>query len=85
MTIEFSPGETKQLNVSLTPIPVAPASLQGQVTDAATGQPIAGVLVEIVGLGSVTTLADGTYGIIGIPPGTYTVRFSHPDYETVEY
>lgn len=85
MTIHFSEGETKELNVALTPIPLVPASLVGQVVDAETSGPIAGVLIEIVGLASTTTASDGSYSIINIPPGSYTVRFSHPDYETVEY
>jgi protocatechuate 3,4-dioxygenase beta subunit len=85
MAIQFSEGETKELNVTLEPFPPVPASLIGQVIDAETSAPITGVLVEIVGLGSTTTAADGSYSIPDIPPGSYTVRFSHPDYETVEY
>jgi len=85
MTVHFSEGETRELNVALTPIPVEPAVLVGQVIDAENSAPISGVLVEIVGLGSTTTAADGNYGITGIPPGSYTIRFSHPDYQTVEY
>ena len=85
MTVQFSEGEVKELNVSLQPIPVEPAQLIGQVVDADTGTPIAGVLVEIVGLVSTTTASDGSYSIINIPPGSYTIRFSHPDYETIEY
>jgi hypothetical protein len=85
MPIQFSEGETKQLNVSLTPIPPVPATLMGQVLDAATSTAIAGVLVEIVGLASTTTAANGAYSIPNIPPGSYTVRFSHPNYETIQY
>jgi len=85
MTIYFAEGETKELNVALEPIPPVPASLIGQVINAETSEPIAGVLVEIVDLTSTTTASDGTYSIMDIPPGSYTVRFSHPDYETVEY
>jgi len=85
MTVQFSEGETKELNVALVPIPPQPASLVGQVIDGSTGEPIPGVLVEILSLVSITTAVDGTYGIANIPPGSYTVRFSHPDYETVEY
>ena len=85
MSVTFSEGETKELNVALEPIPPTPASLFGQVVDADTGTPIAGVLVEIVGLVSTTTASDGSYSIINIPPGSYTIRFSHPDYETIEY
>ena len=85
MTIHFSEGEIKELNVVLQPIPVVPASLVGQVIDVDTSLPIVGVLVEIVGLASTTTVGDGSYSITYIPPGAYTVRFSHPDYVTVEY
>jgi hypothetical protein len=85
MTIHFSEGETKELNVALTPIPPLPASLIGQVVDADTSLPIVSVLVEIVGLVSTSTATDGTYSITNIPAGSYTVRFSHPDYETIEY
>jgi hypothetical protein len=85
MTIQFSEGETKELNVPLQPIPVVPASLVGQVVDAISALPISGVLVEILGLTSTSTSGNGTYSIINIPPGSYTVRFSHPDYQTVEY
>jgi protocatechuate 3,4-dioxygenase beta subunit len=85
MTIQFNEGETKELNVGLQPIPMVPASLVGQVVDADTSEPIPSVLVEILGLTSVATASDGTYSIIDIPPGSYTIRFSHPDYQTVEY
>lgn len=85
MTVQFSEGEIKELNVGLQPLPVEPASLVGQVTDITTALSIPGVLVELVGLTSTTTAADGMYSIINIPPGSYTLRFSHSDYETIEY
>ena len=85
MPIEFLPGESKELNVGLQPLPVEPASVFGQVTDSTTGLPIPGVLVELLGLTSTTTGPQGTYSITNITPGSYTVRFSHPDYETIEY
>jgi len=81
MTVQFSEGEVKELNVALTPIPIEPAQLIGQVVDADTSAPIAGVLVEIVGLASATTASDGSYSIINIPPGSYTVRFMADGYE----
>ena len=66
-------------------LPVLAASLLGVVTDADTTAPISSVLVEVVGVTSTSTASDGTYSISGIPAGTYTVRFSHPDYVTIEY
>jgi len=84
MTIQLNPGEVKVLNVSLEP---RLATLQGQVTNAVTGSPIAGVAVALAGpiTAGVVTCSNGQYGISNIPPGNYTVTFSHPGYETVVY
>lgn len=51
--------------------------LSGTVTDAETGDPLPGVnvVLENTMLGAATD-ADGSYTIIGIAPGNYTVRFS---------
>ena len=83
MSIQLNEGETRRLDVNLESAPLVPASLFGQVVDAETAGAISGVLVEIIELVSTTTASDGTYEITNIPPGSYTVRFSHPDYETV--
>jgi len=55
--------------------------LAGTVTDGATGASIPGATVILEGttLGTATA-ADGSYFIIGIQPGTYTVRFSFVGY-----
>jgi hypothetical protein len=57
--------------------------LTGRVTDAATGTPIPGatVLLEGTTIGQATD-AEGRYLIIGIPPGSYNVRFSSVGYTT---
>src|SRR5690606_27717382 len=48
--------------------------ITGIVTDAATGQPLAGVQVSVEGTGrSVLTQENGRYFLINIPPGTHTV------------
>ena len=53
----------------------ARGSLRGRVTDGATGRPVDGAKITMVG----TTLAGetdgaGQYVIRGVPPGSYTVR-----------
>ena len=53
-------------------------ALTGRVTDAATGQPVAGVTVVAQGpQGEQAELtdSDGTYTITGLIPGTYVVRY----------
>jgi len=74
----------KVLNVSLTPVYVPPAvaHLSGQVTDAETGYPIEGVKVTLDGQVKYTD-AEGLYAFFDLEPGSYTVKFEHPDYETV--
>ena len=50
-------------------------TITGQVIDSATRQPLAGVNVIVEGtrLGGVTR-DDGTFTIVGVPPGTHSVR-----------
>jgi hypothetical protein len=57
--------------------------LTGLVTDAQNGEPIPGATVLLVGTtyGTVTDV-DGRYAIIGVPAGTYSVRFSYVGYAT---
>lgn len=80
-------GEDLVVNVELVPLGSALATLSGEVTDAATGLPITDQLVqvEIVGVASTMTDDTGHYLITDIPPGTYSVIFSHPQYESVEF
>ncbi len=58
--------------------------IQGLITDAATGEPLGGVNVVLVGetLGSATNM-DGQFVILNIPPGKYTVQISMIGYTTV--
>ena len=58
-------------------------SIAGRVTDAATGGPLPGANVVLVGTtqGSSTDI-DGRYVIAGIEPGTYNVQASIIGYET---
>ena len=86
MAITLAPGEIRELSVQMQPLYVEPepATLHGVVRDAETGYGIGGATVALVGYKSTTTLSNGSYQISNIDPGTYTVRFSHPDYEPVE-
>lgn len=56
--------------------------LRGRVTDKETGDALIGVNVIVEGtqLGAATD-ASGTYVVIGIPPGVYTVRASYIGYQ----
>lgn len=57
--------------------------IAGTVTDAATGEPIVGVSVQVSGttLGTATSV-DGSYTILNVPPGEYTLRVASLGYET---
>jgi hypothetical protein len=58
--------------------------IAGVVTDAQSGEPLAGVNVFLEGtsLGAATDV-DGTYFIINIPPGRYTVKVIYVGYAEV--
>lgn len=59
--------------------------ISGVVTDAASGQPIEGVQIQVrgTGFGSLTQ-SNGRYFIISVPPGTYTVVARRIGYQSVE-
>ena len=59
--------------------------IKGQITDKETGDPVIQASVLVVGtkIGAMTDL-DGKYVIARLEPGTYTIRISHLDYQTVE-
>lgn len=84
MSIVLNPGEQKQLDMQLTPLPAESARLWGYVVNADTFSPIAGATVKLIGNQAYqqSTNIDGLYDISPIVPGTYTVEVSHPDYET---
>jgi len=86
MPITLSEGQAMELSVTLAPVAIEPATLWGTVVDAETGSPISGATIELVGTPWVDTSSYiGSFRIEGIEPGTYTVRISHPDYETKTY
>jgi hypothetical protein len=48
--------------------------LKGQITDATTGLPVVGAIIELANLGiSVVSDANGTYYFNSVPSGTYNI------------
>ncbi len=66
------PGQTEDIISSWTDQPFQGESgaIRGQLTDAATGQPLPNILVEAGGTQAVTD-ARGYFAIEGLPPGTH--------------
>lgn len=83
MAITLSPGEQRQLDIALTPTVIPNATLFGYVTDAETGDPIGGALVQV---GGHSTLTDTSgYYQIEVPPGTYDGQVSADGYELATF
>lgn len=63
----------------------ATGKIAGTITDKETGDPVVGASVQIVGTqrGAMTDF-DGKYIITQVEPGTYTLRISHLEYNSVE-
>jgi outer membrane receptor protein involved in Fe transport len=63
--------------------PAATATIKGSLIDNNTKEPLPAATIQVKGLatGDITTVAelDGTYSI-ALPPGTYTIVFSTPEY-----
>jgi len=71
-------------SISLSPNPTT-GIVKGQVTEAATGTPLAGVVIDMTGsaTATTTTAADGTFSFIDIPPGQVTLTASKAGYYAV--
>ncbi len=80
-SVSVSAGATTP-GIGLTLAP-SDASVSGQVTDADTGQAIAGAVVSTNdangGDGAVTTGSDGSFTLSGLPPGPLTITVVPPD------
>jgi hypothetical protein len=48
--------------------------ITGRVFDASTNQPVPGVVVTVDTILSATSANDGTYRIVNVPLGTYTLQ-----------
>ena len=58
--------------------------LQGVVNDAATGRPIEGATVTLADGGSKRTTSLGHYEFIWVAEGTWMIRVTHPEYQTMD-
>ena len=63
-----------------------PVAIHGEITDSETGQPIPEVNIMFTGtrIGTASD-ADGAFKIENVPPGTYTIQFSHISYMSASY
>ena len=64
--------------------PPGRANLYGKVSDAATGQAIAGVLVALDGMQTQTD-AQGNYIFTDLEPGSYILTFEKEGYQAKTY
>jgi outer membrane receptor protein involved in Fe transport len=61
-----------------------PGKIAGKVTDKNSGEPLIGVTVQIVGTTTgASTGVDGSYFILNVPPGTYSIKFSYVGYHDI--
>ncbi len=80
-------GVVLTFNPALVPTggtPPTTGTIQGTVTDASTGSPLAGATVSVTGAAtlSATTGANGTYAFPNVPPGGVTLSASKAGYTT---
>ncbi|MDW7650497.1 MAG: carboxypeptidase regulatory-like domain-containing protein [Bacillota bacterium] len=78
-------GETTVLNFALKALP---GSIKGFVTDQLTGDPLAGVSVQVfdgsgVPVASAVTDGDGEYAVTGLSPGFYHLKFEFANFQSL--
>ncbi len=76
-------GGTLVFSPMLSPAGAAGTVIQGQITAAATNQPLAGATVRVNGVIQATTDASGNYRITNVTPGTLTLSVELAGYDTV--
>ena len=76
-SVTVGPGQAASQNFALAPFGVG--TVQGQVTDAVTGSPVAGATVSYVG-GTATSDSGGMYTLASLPDGNSTVTATRSGY-----
>ncbi len=73
-------GDSNGGDFALPPLTIG--LVTGTVTDAATGLPIRHANIEVAGDGLLvaSTEADGTYNLVSVPVGTYSIVINHSEY-----
>ncbi len=80
--VSVSRGQTATANLALTPM-VTVGTIAGKVTDAGSGQPIAGAAVSTQpATSAATTDAQGNYTIANVAAGSYTVTAAKAGYQS---
>ena len=77
LSVTVAPGQAATQNFALAPFGVG--TVQGQVTDAVTGSPVAGATVSYVG-GTTTSDSGGMYTLASLPDGDSTVTATRSGY-----
>lgn len=67
------------VSITVNPPPLEKGNLVGTVTDADTGAPVEGCIVQLPGV-STSTNASGYYQFVDVDAGEYQVGFTHTDY-----
>ncbi len=62
--------------------PLTRGLIKGSITDSKSGEPVPQASIEVDGnvFLSATSEGDGTYKLVGIPPGTCKLKISHAEY-----
>ena len=78
--VTVTSGTVLPLEIPLQPLP---GSIEGTITSAATGAPVAGATVALAEW-STQTDANGRYSLAGLRPGAYTLQVSVAGYQTYQ-
>lgn len=81
--LSLTAGSVANLGTVRLHVAATTATLQGQIKDGTTNQPIANAMVSVAGGASATTDATGHYQVTGLTPGTISISVSANGYQSV--